>query len=75
MADTNIAKKKEGLGKRLKKFFVETKSELKKATWPTKQQLIHNTGIILVFIIIVSIILFVLDAGFAALFSKLTELF
>ncbi len=76
MADTSIAKKnKVSLGKRLKRFFVETKSELKKATWPSKQQLMHNTGVILVFIIVVSIILFVLDIGFSGLFSKITELF
>ncbi len=73
MADTNNVKQnKPGLGKRLGSFFRETKAELKKVTWPSKQQLIHNTGIILVFIIVATIILSLLDVGFAKLFEVLT---
>ena len=76
MAEANVTKKnKVGFIKRCKSFFVETKSELKKATWPSKKQLIHNTGVILVFIIVVSIILFLLDMAFSGLVSKFTELF
>ena len=57
-----------------KKFLKETKSELKKVTWPTKEQLIHNTGIILVFIIVFTIILSVIDFGFQELFSWFTSI-
>ena len=48
MAEKNTSAKKGGI----LKFFRETKAELKKVTWPTKKQLVHNTLIILVFIII-----------------------
>lgn len=72
MADTNLTKK-QGFGERVKKFFKETKAELKKVTWPTKEQLIHNTGIIITFIIIITIILSVLDVAFAKLFQVLTN--
>lgn len=76
MADTTNAKqKKVGLFKRMGKFFVEVKAELKKVSWPNKEQLIHNTSIILVFIIMASIILSVLDLGFAKLFELLTQVF
>lgn len=76
MAETNaVNKKKKGFLKRAKSFFIETKSELKKATWPTKQQLLHNTLIILVFIAVVAIFLSVLDLGFSELFKALTKLF
>ncbi len=61
--------KKPSLGSRLKKFLKETKAELKKVTWPSKEQLMHNTGIIIVFIIIFTIILSLLDFGFQGLFS------
>ena len=54
------------------KFFKDTKAELKKVTWPTKDQLIHNTGVIIVFIIIVTIILSVLDIAFGELFKALS---
>lgn len=74
MADTNNAPakpKKTGLIK----FFRETKAELKKVSWPTKSQLIHNTLIIMVFIIIATIILAILDLGFSWLFSFVTSNF
>lgn len=72
MADTNLTKK-QGFGERVKRFFKETKAELKKVTWPTKDQLIHNTGIIITFIILITVILSVLDVAFAKLFQILTN--
>ena len=73
MADTNLANgRKLSVGERIKKFFKDTKAELKKVTWPTKDQLIHNTGVIIVFIIIVTIILSVLDIAFGELFKALS---
>ena len=74
MAEQNVTKKA-GLFKRAKRFIKETKSELKKAVWPTRQQLFKNTGIILVFIIIVTIILFVLDTAFSGLVSTIQKYF
>lgn len=75
MAENSISNaKKASFGTRVKKFFRDTKSELKKVTWPTKSQLIHNTGIIIVFIIIITVILTVLDMGFGKLISYLTNI-
>ena len=55
MADTNLSKaNKPSFGTRVKRFFKDTKAELKKVTWPDKEQLIHNTGVIIVFILIQS---------------------
>ncbi len=69
MAEKNTTAKKGGLIK----FFRETKSELKKVSWPTRKQLVHNTLIILVFIAIVCVILAVLDVGFSWLLGLLTK--
>lgn len=69
MAETT----KKSLGKRIKSFFTETKSELAKATWPSKSQLIRNTGVIIVFIAVVAVILSVLDIGFGKLFQIITS--
>ena len=75
MADTNLSKaNKPSFGTRVKRFFKDTKAELKKVTWPDKEQLIHNTGVIIVFILIITIILSVLDFGFAKLFQLLTTI-
>ena len=68
MADTNLSKaNKPSFGTRVKRFFKDTKAELKKVTWPDKEQLI-------VFILIITIILSVLDFGFAKLFQLLTNI-
>ena len=73
MADTNLSKgRKLSFGEKIVKFFKDTKGELKKVTWPTKDQLIHNTGVIIVFIILVTIILSVLDLAFGQVFKALS---
>jgi preprotein translocase subunit SecE len=53
-------------GKRLAKWFREMKSELKKVVWPSGKQLLNNTLVVLVSVLIVGIIvcLFDLLAGF-----------
>ena len=67
MAETTKKTKKFG------GFFKETKSELAKAAWPSKSQLIRNTGVIIVFIAVVAIILSALDIGFGKLFELITN--
>ena len=75
MADTNLTNtKKVSFGTKVKRFFKDTKAELKKVTWPTKEQLIHNTGVIIVFIILIAVILSALDLGFGQLFAKPTNI-
>jgi preprotein translocase subunit SecE len=53
-------------GKRIARWFRETKSELKKVVWPTRKQLINNTAIVLSMVIAVGIVIAGLDAAFAA---------
>ena len=60
---------------KLVKYFKDTKSELKKVTWPSKKQIKNNTGIIIVFIIIVAVFLFVCDLAFGGLRQTLLNLF
>ncbi len=59
---------------KFKKYLSECKAELKKVTWPTKDQLIHNSIVIIVFIALITAVLSVLDAGFGWVFTKLTEI-
>ena len=74
MAETNVKPKKKPFFARMKKYFKNTKSELEKVTWPSKEQLKKNTIVILVFIIIVGIFLFAFDMLFAWLSSLLTNI-
>ena len=74
MADAVVKSNKKPFFERLKKYFKETKSELKKVTWPSAQQLKQNTGVIVTFIVLIGIFLFIFDLGFAKLISLLPSL-
>ncbi len=71
MAGENVKAKKKPFFARMKKYFKDTKSELKKVTWPSKTQLKQNTAVIIAFIILIGIFLFVFDVGFSKLASLL----
>ena len=66
----NIAKKNKA-----SKFFRETKSEIKKVSWPSKAQLVRNTAVILAFVVIMTVILFVFDKAFELGLTSLLSLF
>ncbi|CAC9456610.1 Protein translocase subunit SecE [uncultured Gammaproteobacteria bacterium] len=51
-------------GIRLNAFFKETKIELRKVVWPTKDETIKTTGMIMVAVVIVAIFLWIVDAFF-----------
>ncbi|MDR1693407.1 MAG: preprotein translocase subunit SecE [Oscillospiraceae bacterium] len=52
------------IGSRLNRWFRETKSELKKVVWPTRKQLINNTAIVLVALVVVGVAIAGLDTVF-----------
>ena len=60
-------KKKPNVFKRLWKYLVACKGELKKITWPTPRQTTKNFLIVLVVIIIMGLFIFALDRGLFAL--------
>jgi preprotein translocase subunit SecE len=74
MAEASVKVKKKPFFARMKKYFKDTKSELKKVTWPSKEQLKQNTTVIIVFIILIGIFLFVFDSAFSWLTSLLTKI-
>lgn len=74
MADTSVKTKKKPFFARMKSYFIETKSELKKVTWPSKDQMKQNTAVIIVFIILIGLFLFAFDMAFSGLFSLLTNI-
>ena len=48
-------------GKRLAKWFREMRSELKKVVWPSGKQLLSNTIVVLVSIVVVGVIVCLFD--------------
>ena len=45
------------------RYIKETKQELKRVTWPTKKELLKNTGIVLTVVISFTILVWLLDTA------------
>jgi preprotein translocase subunit SecE len=52
----------------------ETRSELKKVVWPTREETIRLTIVVLVISVIIGLILFVGDSFFLFLYTTLVDL-
>lgn len=52
-------------------YFRESFEELGKVTWPTKNQAVRLTGIVLVFCLVAAIVIGVFDYGFNELYTYL----
>ena len=55
---------KSAQGARFLPFVKETRIELRKVVWPTRQETIKTTGFVLIAVIIVAIFLWIVDAFF-----------
>lgn len=53
------------------KFFRDYKSEFKKIVWPSKEDTMRMSGVVLVAIVVASIAIFVLDTAFGTGISAL----
>ena len=51
------------------RFFVEVVSELRKVTWPTRQETTRLTMLVLVVSVAIGVFLGIIDIAFARLFS------
>ena len=49
---------------RFKKFLREVKAELKKVSWPTKPELVSNTGIVFVTVVVICTLIWAIDSVF-----------
>ena len=56
------AEKKAGFLKKITRYFRDLKSEYKKIVWPTKNQIVNNTLVVLAVVIVVGILVAGLDA-------------
>ena len=68
------ADKKPGFFDRVKRWFREMRSELKKVQWPTRKQTINNTLIVIACVIVVGIGIWVFDALASAIVKALIHL-
>ena len=68
LANKNKAEQKNRRG--FLNWFIETKNELKKVTWPTKNQTFNNTVIVFATIILFGGLVWVFDAGLMSLVNN-----
>jgi len=64
-----VAKKKSSRGNALQRYYRETMGELRKVTWPTRQEAINLTIVVLIVTFGMSAFLGVLDYLFTRLFA------
>ena len=57
--------------KGIMKFYREVKAEMKKVTWPTREQITQYTVLILVLIAVLTLIFWLADSFFVFLLSKI----
>ncbi len=60
-------------GNSVTSFLSETKVELKKVTWPTKQELISNTVVVIIAVILCAALIWIIDSIFSVLFRMILQ--
>ncbi len=70
-----LTKTNTAIGQRLKKFFKEYWSEIKKVSWSSPKDTAKATGIVLVFLIVAAVAIGLLDLGFTYTVKKIAEIF
>lgn len=63
----------ENKGTSVASFLSETKVELKKVTWPTKQELIANTIVVIIAVVFSAALIWVIDTFFSVAFRMLLQ--
>ena len=66
MAENAVKKEKKsgGFFKNIGKFFRYVAAEMKKIAWPTKKQVLNNTWVVIVVVVIAGLFIFGLDSLF-----------
>ncbi len=54
---------------KIRKFIADVRAEFRKVTWPTRDQTIKQTGVVLVLVAITSVFLGVVDFGLSELYK------
>lgn len=59
---------------RIKQFFAEVKAEFKKVVFPTREELIGSTWVVIIAVVVVSLYLGVVDLGLSQIVKKVLSL-
>lgn len=72
--NTKANKKTEQKKGGVKKYMRDLKAELKKVTWPTRKEVINNTGVVMGVMVIMALFLFAVDSGLGAAVQALLKI-
>jgi preprotein translocase subunit SecE len=61
-----------GVGRRVWRFGVDARTEVRKVVWPTRQETMQTTLIVFVMVLLMSFILWLVDMGLMAIVRALT---
>lgn len=67
-------KTKPTLWVRISKYFREVRSEMRKVSWPGRNELVKFTGIVIVAVILAAIYIGVVDVVFSKILSLLSQI-
>lgn len=56
---------------KLTTFLAEVKEELKKVTWPSKDDTVGTTAVVIVLVIVIAVFLGIVDVGLSRIFNLL----
>ena len=70
-----LTKTETAIGQKLKKFFKEYWSEIKKVSWSSPKDTAKATGVVLVFLIVAAVAIGVLDFAFTKIIQLIAEIF
>jgi preprotein translocase subunit SecE len=65
-----MAEKKPNILKRIGRAFLNMRGEMKRVVWPSRKQVVNNTGIVLVFMALAAVVIGLFDAGMALIISQ-----
>jgi preprotein translocase subunit SecE len=71
---TSEVQPKETAMTRLREYLRETRVELRKVVWPTREETINLTGVVLLVTLAMTVFLGALDGVFSWLFARLLDL-
>ena len=80
MADVTVAQpgfpqRMRGGFSSMKRFFREVVEEMRKVTWPDRPQIVQSTWVILIFVLLVSFIIFVMDWSVRGIIDIIVNVF
>lgn len=69
----NSAEKKPGIFFRMRRYFKEVVSELKKTVWPTRKDVVKYTGVVLAFIVAFAVVVGAMDFALVELLNLIVR--